>query len=280
MPAQRPTAMSSTSRTRLRVRRYGGRLRHTVSGSGLRVPLVFMHLPKCGGTSLSEALYATVPIQNRIGVIDALSTRRAAALLHFGCDCPILCHDDMAHGHHTFALRRALLFQHMCWNSRLIHGHLLFSETARRTFGRHYRLITVLRDPAARMISNYRMARRAGLTAPDFSRYLETPLAAQHARVYLRYLSGQNAPDAADLDRLQARAIGRLAQFDLIGFLDRLPDFTRALRDLAGAALRIPRHNRSTDTAPGLSDGDRDRMAELLAQDQRIYDAARTGAGL
>lgn len=272
--------MQPLSRTRLRIRRYGGRLGHTVSGSGLRAPLVFMHLPKCGGTSLSEALYAAVPIQNRIGVIDAQSTRRAAALLHFGHDCPFLCHDDLPHGHHTFALRRALLLQHMCWDSLLIHGHLLFSETALRVFGSRYRLITMLRDPAERMISNYRMAHRAGLAAPDFDLYLETPLAGQHARVYLRYLSGQNSPDPGDFDRLADLAIARLERFDLIGFLDRLPDFIAAFRKLTGAALRIPVHNRAEDRPPGLSVRGRARMCALLAQDQQIYDRARARAGL
>ncbi len=266
--------MSSPTRTSLRLRRYSGRLWRAVSDTGLSVPLIFMHMPKCGGTSLSEALYAAVPIQKRIGVIDAVSTRRTAALLNFGKDCPWLCHDDLEHGHHTFSFRHGLVLQHMCWDTMLIHGHVQFHHDMTRVVNGTYGFVTVLRDPVRRMISNYRMAHNAGLCDGDFSAYLDTPLAKRHARVYLRYLTGQNTPRPDRLDQLTQLAIDRLDRFALVGILERIEDFSNKFRDRFGPRLRIPRINTGEGKLPNLSAIDNARMTALLYHDQQIYDHA------
>ena len=59
------------ARFRQRSRLYLGRSLRTVAG--LRQPCVFIHVPKCGGTSVSEAIYATVPLHRKIGNLDSHS---------------------------------------------------------------------------------------------------------------------------------------------------------------------------------------------------------------
>ena len=75
-----------------------GRITRSMPGQGPRYPSVFMHMPKCGGTSLSEAMYGTVPFADRLGVIDAPSTRRAAAILRANRDDLLTCHEDLDTG--------------------------------------------------------------------------------------------------------------------------------------------------------------------------------------
>jgi len=56
-------------RAKRRARIYACRISAMLTKGGLNQNCLFLHLPKCGGTSLSEALYATVPMQKQIGVI-------------------------------------------------------------------------------------------------------------------------------------------------------------------------------------------------------------------
>lgn len=234
-----------------------------------------MHMPKCGGTSISEAMYATVPLGRGVSVIDAVSTRRAAAILAFGTDDPRRCHEDLPDARHVFALRESLLLTHMAWGSRLIHGHFLYSARAEAAFGDRYRHVTLLREPEARMISNFRMAVRSGLVAPDLDGYLETPIAVNHASVFLRYLSGEcevtAAPDRALVDLAKAR----LGRFAVVGFLDDLPGFARAYRDVFGVGLRIHAYNQGDGAPPDLTADQKRRVAALCAADREIYDSAR-----
>lgn len=252
----------------------GGRVLRTATGSPPRHPSVFFHMPKCGGTSLSEAMYATVPMQQRIGVIDAVSTRRAAAIRAFGRDDPRACHEDFDEGWRVFDLRETLMLQHMAWDTMLIHGHVLWSEAAHAHFGDRYRYVTLLREPLARTISNLRMAQRAGLVDDDLEAYLESSVARRHARVYLRYLAGRNDIAEDAVAEATGEAIARLDGFALVGFLDRQPAFLAGYRETFGVPLRLQRLNAAPDGAPPYPDRVLARLRELCAPDLAIHEAA------
>lgn len=257
-------------RTLRRARVYSGRLLRSSALGGPACRSLFYHMPKCGGTSLSEAMAATVPLHQRVGVVDALSTRRAAAIEAFGRDDARLCHEDLEHGAAVFEYRERLLLQHMAWDSWLIHGHMLFSEAADRHFGDSYGYVTLLREPVGRMLSNYRMARRAGIVPDDFDAYLDSPVAERHAQVFLRYLSGEwlvrNIWSATQL------AQQRLERFAVVGVLEDLPRFAADYRRVFGTRLAIPSYNRAKGPPLDLTSAQMDRVRALCAADQRIYD--------
>lgn len=253
-----------------------GRILRSLPGRAPRHPSLFFHLPKCGGTSLSEAMYATVPLSHRIGVIDAVATRRATSILHFDVDDPQTCHEDGENGQLTFDTREGHLLQHMAWDTMLIHGHVLWSEKAWTHFGDRYKYVTLMRDPAARMMSNFGMARRNGTVTGDLDSYLSSPIARKHAQVYLRYLCGRNdiaqddVPDALEL------AKSRLAQFTLIGFLDQTEKFISAYRDMFGVTLKLPKLNAAKGDQPVPEASQRARIDALCAPDVALFDAARS----
>lgn len=252
-----------------------GRARHSLPKGAPRHRSVFLHMPKCGGTSLSEAMYATVPFSERIGVIDAISTRRAAAMLRFGTDSDTQCHEDLEFGQDTFDLREGLLLQHMAWDTMLIHGHVFWSEQAEQHFGDVYKYVTLLRDPVARTLSNYRMARRKGTAAEDFDAWLEGPMARRQAQVYLRYLAGSNDIAEDAVSSALELAQSRLARIPLVGFLDDLEGFVRAYRALFGVKLRMPQLNMAPDEAPDLTPDQTKRLQQLCRPDIALWDAAR-----
>ena len=258
-----------------RARLYSGRLIRSSVLPAPRFACVFMHMPKCGGTSIAEAMYATIPLGRGVAVIDAVSTRRAAAIYEFGRDDPMLCHEDQPQGEKVFALRERLLLQHMAWGAQLIHGHVLFSEKADAHFGQKFRYVTLLRDPVERMISNYRMAVNAGVVPDGLDAYLETPVARSHAQVYLRYLAGQTVvPDADIADKLDL-AQSRLKQFAVVGFLDDLPAFQSRYLKVFGVQLRIKTYNQGKGSKPTLSASQTSKIAALTRPDQAIFDFAK-----
>ncbi len=264
---------------RRRVRLYGTRALRTVPFRGLRQPCLFLHLPKCGGTSVAAGLYGTVSLTQRVGVIDALATRRAAAIRHFSRDDLNLTHEDLAHGHHTFALREEMLLMHMAWGTRLIHGHVLFSDDAMRHFGKLYKTVTLMRDPYERTLSNYRMAVRNGVIADDIDAWLEGPVGESMARVYLRYLSGRTVIAPGDMVRMEAQARLNLAKLDLVGFLDDLEGFRQGFRQVFGVTPAIPRYNVGSGAPVALSAAQYERLQLLLAPDMRLYAQARRAYG-
>jgi hypothetical protein len=237
-----------------------------------------MHMPKCGGTSISEAMYATVPLGGGVTVIDAESTRRAAAILAFDHDDPLLGHEDLENGARVFELREAMMLQAMAWRSQVIHGHVLWSERAERHFLDAYRVVTLFRDPVERTISNFRMAARRGICPEDFDAYLETPVAANHARVYLRYLSGQATIAEADVPDALSLAQGRLAKVSVLGFLDDLAGFQKRYRDVFGVQLRIGKYNQGSGKPPRISTEQASRLEKLCEADAAIYRQARAMA--
>ena len=253
-----------------------GRSRRTFPGAAPKHRSVFLHMPKCGGTSLSEAMYATVPLNQRIGVIDAASTRRAAAMLNFGKDEALLCHEDLDNGQMVFDLREGMLLSHMAWDTQLIHGHVFWSEQAEAHFADSYKYVTLLRDPLARTISNYRMAQRSGVVTGDMDSYLESPVAKRHARVYLRYLTGRNDIAEADLAEATNLAKARLSRFALVGFLDKSDDFLTRYKALFGVALRLPKLNAAPDTRPAYTEVQMLRLTEFCAPDTVIFNHAKS----
>ncbi|GAA6210047.1 hypothetical protein NBRC116601_33400 [Cognatishimia sp. WU-CL00825] len=254
----------------------GGRARRSLPGGAPKHRSVYFHMPKCGGTSLSEAMYATVPFNERIGVIDAVSTRRAAAMMEFDKDDAFLCHEDLDTGQLTFDLREGLFLQHMAWDTALIHGHVFWSEKAHAHFGDTYKYVTLMRDPVARMVSNYRMTQRSGVTQGDLDSYLESDVARRHARVYLRYLTGRNDIPEAELPAAIELAKTRLSTFALVGFLEQIEDFMQSYRDLFGVKLRMAQLNSAPDRKPDYTEAQMQRLTELCAPDIALYDFAKT----
>jgi hypothetical protein len=242
---------------------------------GLAHSCLFLHLPKCGGTSLAEALYATVPFHQRVGVIDAVATRRAAAALRFGSSDPLLCHEDLEDGAETFALREQILLTHKFWGTRLIHGHVLLTKRVRRHLPDTHRIVTILRDPVERAISNFRMAARAGVVPADPDAWLASPAGRRHATVNLRYLAGQATVPYGQEAACLTAALGAFDSLAIVGFLDRLPRFAADFAELFGPRLALGRANEARGPAVELSREQQRRLEMLCGPDIELYDRAR-----
>lgn len=258
-----------------RARIYGARLGRSALRSRPKHRSIFFHQPKCGGTSISEAMYATVPIKDRVGVIDADSTRKAAALWHAGVNDVMPCHDDFENAAKVFELREKMLLQHLAWDTWLVHGHVLYSELADQVFGDLYRFVTIMRSPVERTLSNYRMSARQGTVPSDFDAYLDSYAARAHAMTSLRYLSGRAVIDQNDVSALMQVAQERLKKFTVIGFLDDLQKFQTDYREAFDVSLHIGSYNIGAGPNVDLNSAQKRRLDDLCGPDIELYDAAR-----
>lgn len=262
-----------------RSRVYGGRLISALTNKPLRHNCCFYHIPKSGGTSLSEALHAAVPMNRHIGEVPANTTRRAAAILNAGIDDETAFYDDGPQGEAVFTLREGMLLAFMANNVSLVHGHVLFSHKADAHFGGRYKYVTMLRDSVSRVISNYRAARNAGYVSGNFGGYLESPIGRAHAMHNVRYFSGRaHIPDEAIAQAVkEAKAV--IDKFAVIGFVDAMEEFLDRFEDVFGVRLSIGKHNVGKSAVPEISATDRRRLEDLCAPDFELHDYAREAMG-
>ena len=233
---------------------------------------VFVHVPKCGGSSVEAALRRARPLGRRL--IGPDETYRAAAAL-LGTDP-----DDQASQHAVLIraseLRRDLLHLHLAEGARLVTGHAPLGARTLDAFP-HADFVTVMRSPRARYRSHlaFNAGPRAGHGHSTMSaaRFLDTPRARVMGALYVKYLAG--LPMDADLTTQAAidaarRTVDRLA---LVGFTDEMDAFAADASRLLGARVRIGHENRG-EAAP-LPEALADRIHALCAPDDQVYAHAR-----
>lgn len=257
-----------------RARIYSGRIATALLKNGLKQNCLFLHLPKCGGTSLSEALYAAVPIHKQIGVIDALSSRRAASIFEHNKDCLIQTHEDMKGAAPTFDFREKMMLAYMCADKRLIHGHMLFSDKMWEHFKDQYKIVTVMRDPVKRALSNFRMNVANKIISADADAWLDDIQGLNHASVNLRYLSGEPTITPKNKKALLKKAHENINKIELIGFLDEMDIFLNRFQETFGARLKVHRYNSAKGDDINLTKSQMKRLEELCAPDMELYEAA------
>jgi hypothetical protein len=264
--------VATVIRTRFEV--YSCRLWHTLAG-GLRHNCCFMHVPKCAGSSISHGLRGTVRLQDKIGNIEAVPSRMAASLVYDGELSASRIHEDGPRCAEIFRFRRDLLSYYMAAGCALVFGHVLYD---RDIFAQHrssYKYISILREPAARVISNFRSARFEGFIDGSFHSYLSSDVAWRHATVGLRYFSGLPEVPPAGIAHALSLAKENMKMFDLVGFAEDMDQFRRRFADLFGPRPLILRHNTAKLARPDVDGEARRKLETLCEADREIYEHAR-----
>lgn len=242
---------------------------------GMRRPLeqrlLFLHVAKCGGTSLRRALrdLHRHPLSGRrrhTFELKARESREVAEQL----------------GRPVDELREELLRYHLCAGARFAAGHFAWPEGLREQFP-DLCIVTLLRDPVSRFLSAY-FAARAGSAPPAAARkspsleaFLDSEDAGCLAASFVRTFAGPTAADARSAEAL-ALAKRHLASVDVLGVLEDLPSFAAAFERRFATRLQIPRANvgvlRRDREEHEVSAAVRERIRDLAGPDQQLYDFA------
>ncbi len=237
-----------------------------IGGGRLDQRILFLHIPKCGGTSVREAIGASYGWrpgrQSRSARLDAQASWQGSRLS----------------GTDLFAFRERLLLYELCRpHLQYIAGHYPLSETVLDEFGDDWDVITVLRDPVDRWLSEYFYNRhkRSEYFAHemDLEEYAESRTGRISAMTYARWFSGD--PSGCGVAASVDRALHNLDRLDLVGVLEHLDDFRARFRDHYGVSLRIPRLNRSPRSmeqqTAAIGPELRSKAEALCAGDMRLY---------
>lgn len=241
----------------------------------LPAPVVFHHVPKCGGTSVGRALrkryllsQATVVPESSFRAFEAFTGRtdREQMLID------------------VLDLREQMLLYLLYENVRCVSAHVRFSLPAYAQFSGRYAFTTLLREPVSRFISHYFWShgkpQAHARIDEDFAAFLRTPRASRLGAVYVEYFSGLPKEADTTAPTAIAAAIANLEKFDVVGRLDDLGSYERALRSRLGANLRIGHENRMQQPSSRKSEivtPDLRRQVEALcAPDLAVWESAVT----
>lgn len=248
------------------------RLIHSASAVLSPSPVVFHHIPKCGGSSVGVALRSryllsqvTVAPEESFRAFERYSGRtdREAMLVD------------------VIALRQQMMLYHLLQGVRCVSAHVPYSPAMRGEFSASHSFITILREPVERFISHYFWSHgKAGAHAridEDLETFLATDRARRQGAAYVEYFCGDPMRPDLDADAAIAAAIDNLRGFDVIGRLDDLGQFQLDLKKALGATIRIGRENRAIDKSRSgraeISRPLRSRIEDLCAPDLAVWNA-------
>jgi hypothetical protein len=210
-------------------------------GFGARI--FFLHVPKCGGMSVHDA------IVGRYGIVEKLrghrrfdhpATYAAAKALNPAAN-PFSVDD-----YEILKFREHLLLYFMSQERSLyISGHFAFSEPAYKTFGEKFTFVTMLREPVKRWISYYFYGKHNGSIALEPGDFLKTDYARSQGYEMVKFIGGPIAGgDYASREAID-RAKENLGKFHIVGALEHQDDFASKFKMRFGVDLRLDKINKS-----------------------------------
>jgi hypothetical protein len=234
--------------------------------------LLFLHVPKCGGTSVRLALREayTHPLfsgsRRHIFHVSPHRSRRAAEMS----------------GRPLETFRDDLLRYHLSDDRiRLATGHFGWPDGLREHFP-DVSVLTLLRDPVSHFLSGYYEAREERgqdadrKTRADLGEFVETDWAHRIGCRFVRTFAGPVEPGAALSPDVLELACRRLASVEVLGVLEDLGGLVDAFEARFGVRLAFPHANagslRARRNREPVDPELRARIEQVVRPNRLLYD--------
>ncbi|WP_372767908.1 hypothetical protein [Pseudoalteromonas sp.] len=234
--------------------------------------VAFIHIAKCGGISIDNALRAVFaqPGDKRL----CRETSIAGSLANY--QSPIETLEDCCDfsEHHLLHLQHVLKYFAQS-NHSFISGHWGVNSEILKAHAHKRDFITVLRDPESRLKSNYifnKLSNSLKIMPPNnintdsvISEAKEIVFGRrgwQMANTQIAFIAGKYPKHLDDAKKLQSTFIDNLNHFKLVGFLEDLPSFKKQFYATYQKDVRIKKHNATSR----LVDGTKQLMLDDLRQ--------------
>ena len=246
--------------------------------------LFFLHLPKCGGTSIDEAFrscYKTVDVRNDrfLPRHDSMAAAKAANIL-YGMNYREGDTNDITFLEFGVANLAYLMSQK---KNKYISGHICFDERVCGQYDEEYDFITMLRDPVKRWVSFYLYVRYRNsdrfVTDLPIEKYIKTEIGRSQGHQYVKYLGGIRNDNNYRVQEAINNAKENLRKFRIVGCLEDLDRFIARFQREYGRKLEISFRNRSPAPealqSKNLSKEILTEIADICAPDIEIYNHLR-----
>ncbi|MEI4548442.1 hypothetical protein [Pseudoalteromonas spongiae] len=217
--------------------------------------IAFIHLAKCGGISIDNAMRSQFAqsgerkiIRSPLIATSLYKFERSISNLTDACDFSEL---------HIDTLQDALLY-HLNQDWNYVSGHLAVNSKLLKHYSKKYDFITVLRNPKARFKSNYIFNKMTNnLSAmPPYANSMQDVINEANEIVYGRrgwqmanmqtsYITGYFPKDEHDAASQQILFRENIDQFKVVGILEELYKFKQACFERYKVKLDIKKRNQT-----------------------------------
>ena len=253
------------------------RLKNTIFRKPIDKRLFFLHVPKCGGTSIDKAIiqsYKNLDLRkDRILVRhDSQLSAKVGNILYdldytYGSvnDYPVL---RFREEHLTYLMLDEQI--------KYISGHFTFSERIFKYFKNHFSFITIVRNPVDKWLSNYfyRKYRKSDhwMIEDSICDYLKTERGEYHGYDYAKYFGGTRRDGNYKSREAIQNAKDNIEKFDVIGCLEDINDFINKFEEKYNTRLVIEKKNVSKKNMDEVTEDVLEEIKMVCQPDMEIYE--------
>jgi hypothetical protein len=243
---------------------------HQLSSTPLTKKIFFLHVPKCGGSSIDVA------IRNSFGAISSNQW------FHLNPQASLKA-SQVAKHEEAELLENILLYYMSVPQCRYISGHFAYSEKAVERFKDEWSLITLLRHPVSKWFSKYFYNRYKTHSTHyklecDLNTYVASETAIADGSDYVRCFAEAGMRHKSTSDEAVNEAIANLNNFNLVGVLEHVDSFSNEYQSLFDVKLSIGHERRNplpkSRQEEQITDEIRERVTEICQPDLKVYEAA------
>jgi len=240
-------------------------LRRKITGNTIADKVFFLHIPKCGGTSVDAAISEAYKWSSHLR-LDSTASRKASKVQNL----------------ELMQYRNSLLPYFMEQKGiRYISGHFVFDSNLYHLYSFQWCYITLLRNPVQKYISQYfynlqKQDKDHFGIEESLERFIDSPEGIRLGQDMVQKISGRalvTTEGSSERKSHVEQAIQNIEKFHLVGILEDLPKFEVNFKKRFGASLHIKKMNRNSGKdKQRISTDIRKKIESLCQPDIALYD--------